>query len=96
MLGPDLQIVVLDMTLEEQKERVRVRHGGSEEVVDFMKVRDGGEDDKGADDKGSDYDDEDDEGADDDTVATCRQSTTCVSQRGQTSPTQRGWWSARR
>ena len=39
MLGPELEIVVLDMTLEEQKERVRARHGGSEQVVELMKVR---------------------------------------------------------
>ena len=88
MLGPDLQIVVLDMTLEEQKERVRARHGGSEEVVDMMKVREGGADDKDANDKGPYFKYEDNEGADDDTVTTCRQSTTCVKRRGQTSPTQ--------
>ena len=27
------------MTLEEQKERIRARHGGSEVVVEMMKVR---------------------------------------------------------
>ena len=39
VLGPELQMVVLEMTLEDQKERLRARHGGSEEVVDMMKVR---------------------------------------------------------
>ena len=38
MLGPELQIVVLDMTLEEQKERIRARHGGSQDAVNMMKV----------------------------------------------------------
>ena len=38
VLGPELQIVVLDMTLEEQKERIRSRQGGSQDAVDLMKV----------------------------------------------------------
>ena len=39
VLGPDLQIVVLHMTLEEQKDRIRARHGGSQDAVNIMKVR---------------------------------------------------------
>ena len=43
-MGPDLQIVVLNMSLEDQMERVRSRHGGHESAVDFAKVKcfDGG------------------------------------------------------
>ena len=37
-LGPELQIVVLDMTLEDQMERVRRRHGGEDSAVDMFKV----------------------------------------------------------
>ena len=37
-LGPDLEIVVLEMTLEEQMERIRGRHEGSEDAVEMMKV----------------------------------------------------------
>ena len=39
LLGPKLEIVVLEMTLEEQMERIRGRHEGSENAVDMMKVR---------------------------------------------------------
>ena len=38
-MGPELQIVVLDMSLEDQMERVRGRHGGEEAAVDMFKVR---------------------------------------------------------
>ena len=38
-LGPELEIVVLEMTLEEQMERIRGRHEGSENAVDMMKVK---------------------------------------------------------
>ena len=34
-----MQIVVLDMELEEQLERVRKRHGGVESAVEMAKVR---------------------------------------------------------
>jgi len=37
-LGPELEIVVLEMTLEEQMERIRGRHEGSEDAVDMMKA----------------------------------------------------------
>ena len=37
-LGPELEIVVLEMTLEEQMERIRGRHEGSENAVDMMRV----------------------------------------------------------
>ena len=37
-LGEDLEIVMLEMTAEEQEERVRVRHEGSQDAVDLMKV----------------------------------------------------------
>ena len=37
-LGPELEIVVLEMTLEEQKERIRGRHEGSEDAVGLMEV----------------------------------------------------------
>jgi len=37
-MGPQLQIVVLDMSLEEQMERVRKRHGGDERVADLAKA----------------------------------------------------------
>ena len=37
-LGPELEIVVLEMTLEEQMERIRSRHEGSQHAVDMMKV----------------------------------------------------------
>ena len=41
-MGPDLEIVVLQMTPEEQVARIRARHEGtgtnSEDAVDYMKV----------------------------------------------------------
>ena len=37
-LGPELEIVVLEMTLEEQKARIRGRHEGSEDAVGMMAV----------------------------------------------------------
>jgi len=37
-LGPELEIVVLEMTLEEQMERIRARHEGSEDAVQMMKA----------------------------------------------------------
>ena len=41
-MGPDLEIVVLQMTAEEQVARIRARHEGtgtnSEDAVDYMKV----------------------------------------------------------
>ena len=37
-LGEDLEIVMLEMTAEEQEERVRARHEGSQDAVDLMKV----------------------------------------------------------
>jgi len=37
-LGPELQIVVLDMELEKQLERVRKRHGGVESAVEMAKA----------------------------------------------------------
>ena len=37
-LGPDLEIVVLSMTLEEQRARIRGRHQGNEDAVGFMEV----------------------------------------------------------
>jgi len=40
-LGPELEIVVLEMSLEEQMERIRGRHEGSEDAVDMMKVSKG-------------------------------------------------------
>ena len=39
-MPPEFQIVVLDMTLEEQMERVRNRHAGDERMVELAKVRD--------------------------------------------------------
>jgi hypothetical protein len=38
-LGPELQIVCLDMAEQDQTERVRERHAGDEVMVTFMKVR---------------------------------------------------------
>ena len=38
-LGEQLEILVLEMPVEEQMERVRGRNGGSQHVVDMMKVR---------------------------------------------------------
>merc|ERR1711874_925321 len=35
--GSDLQFVVLDMDLEQQIERIRGRHGDSQEAIDMMK-----------------------------------------------------------
>ena len=80
-MGPDLEIVVLDMTLQEQKERVSAIHGGSEEVVDVMKVSE-----EGTDDKGSEYEDEDDKVGDDDTVVVYRQSTPMCEPAGSDEP----------
>merc|ERR1712192_179903 len=37
-LGSDLEIVMLEMTAEEQEERIRARHSGSQNAVDLMKV----------------------------------------------------------
>ena len=37
-LGPELQIVVLDMALEDQMERVRERNKGEESAVEMCKV----------------------------------------------------------
>ena len=37
-LGPELQVVVLDMALEDQVERVRERNKGEESAVDMCKV----------------------------------------------------------
>ena len=41
-MGPELEIVVLEMTPEEQVARIRARHEGtgtnSEDAVDYMKV----------------------------------------------------------
>ena len=37
--GPELQIVVLDMAVEDQMERLRGRHGGDVAAVDMFKVR---------------------------------------------------------
>ena len=37
-LGPELQIVVLDMALEDQMERVRERNKGEESAVELCKV----------------------------------------------------------
>ena len=37
-MPPEFQIVVLDMTLEEQMERVHKRHAGDERMVEFAKV----------------------------------------------------------
>ena len=37
-LGPDLEIVVLEMSLEEQMERIRGRHEGNQDAVQMMKV----------------------------------------------------------
>ena len=39
-MPPEFQIVVLDMSLEEQMERVRKRHAGDERMVEFAKVTD--------------------------------------------------------
>merc|ERR1719391_1805143 len=37
-LGPDLEIVVLEMSLEEQMERIRGRHEGNQDAVQMMKA----------------------------------------------------------
>jgi len=37
-MGPELQIVVLDMSLEEQMDRMRKRHLGNEAAVEFAKA----------------------------------------------------------
>ena len=37
-LGPDLVFVVLDMTLEQQMDRIRGRHDNDEAAVEMMKV----------------------------------------------------------
>ena len=73
-----LQIVVLDMTLEEQKERISARHGGSQDVMDLMKVRVADVNEKDADIE-SDI---------------CRCFTICASPWGRMSPIQLAWWSA--
>ena len=38
-MGPDLELVVLEMTVEDQMERVRTRARGSEQAVEILKVR---------------------------------------------------------
>merc|ERR1719430_198206 len=38
LLGPELEIVVLEMTLEEQMERIKGRHEGNEDAVQMMKA----------------------------------------------------------
>ena len=38
-MGPDLELVVLDMTVEDQMERVRTRARESEQAVEILKVR---------------------------------------------------------
>merc|ERR550517_909011 len=38
LLGPELEIVVLEMTLEEQVERIKGRHEGNEDAVQMMKA----------------------------------------------------------
>ena len=37
-MGPDLVFVVLDMTLEQQMDRIRGRHNNDETAVEMMKV----------------------------------------------------------
>ena len=37
-LGEDLEIIMLEMSVEEQEERVRARHEGSQHAVDLMRV----------------------------------------------------------
>ena len=37
-LGEDLEIKLLEMAVEEQEERVRTRHEGSQHAVDIMRV----------------------------------------------------------
>ena len=37
-LGEDLEIIMLEMAVEEQEERVRTRHEGSQHAVDIMRV----------------------------------------------------------
>ena len=37
-MGPELEIVVLSMSLEEQKARIRGRHEGNEDAVRLMEV----------------------------------------------------------
>ena len=39
IMGPDLELVVLEMTVEDQMERVRARARGSEQAVEILKVR---------------------------------------------------------
>ena len=38
-LGDDLEIVLLEMTVEGQEERIRVRHDGNQHAVEMMRVR---------------------------------------------------------
>ena len=38
VLGEDLEIIMLEMSVEEQEERVRGRHEGSQNAVDLMRV----------------------------------------------------------
>ena len=37
-LGEDLEIIMLEMSVEGQEERVRARHEGSQHAVDIMRV----------------------------------------------------------
>lgn len=37
-MGPELQIVVLDMALEQQMDRIRERNKGEESAVELCKV----------------------------------------------------------
>ena len=37
-LGKDLEIIMLEMSMEEQEERVRQRHEGNQNAVDVLKV----------------------------------------------------------
>ena len=38
-LGDDLEIVLLEMTVEGQEERIRARHDGNQHAVEMMRVR---------------------------------------------------------
>ena len=37
-LGEDIEIVMLEMSAEEQEDRIRARHGGSQDAVDMFRV----------------------------------------------------------
>ena len=37
-LGDDLEIVLLEMTVEGQEERIRARHDGNQHAVEMMRV----------------------------------------------------------